>query len=331
MKIVVGLMTGSNNTERTVLRAFYQGLKKFYFNRYQVNNLADLNQKHNIEILLSYDLDYPACNIGVQFGTVKDRKAEHHAAKQNLQKSAEMIVFIETPILGRVIDNKNNYSQYRIGVDGFLNNQGLFYSEKNLQSSRLDFLLEHRLIKPFPGWKDHQKGNILILSQLLGDSSLRGQKISEWLLDSIDTIRSVTNRAITVRLHPSMSQQARAELCSELGIILLKNYQNIHWSSGIETTLQQDLSRAGICVTYSSGSAVDAILAGVPVIALDEGNFAYDISSIDLDDIDAPRLASNSEINHWLMQLANSQWSKKEMFSGEVWSSIESLLKEKVQ
>jgi hypothetical protein len=331
MKIVVGLMTGSNNTERTVLRAFYQGLKKFYFNQYQVSNLADLNQKHNIEILLSYELDYPACNIGVQFGTVKDRKAEHHIAKQNLQKSAEMTVFIETPILGRVIDNKNNYSQYRIGVDGFLNNQGLFFSEKNLQPGRLDFLLERRMIKPFPGWKDHQKGNILILSQLLGDSSLRGQKISEWLLDSIDTIRSVSNRAITIRLHPSMSQQARAELCSELGIILLKNYQNIYWSSGIETTLQQDLNRAGICVTYSSGSAVDAILAGVHVIALDEGNFAYDISSIDLDDIYAPRLASDDEINHWLMQLANSQWSKKEMFSGEAWSSVESLLKEKVQ
>jgi hypothetical protein len=331
MKIVVGLMTGSNNTERTVLRAFYQGLKKFYFDQYQVNNLADLNQKHNIEILLSYDLDYPACNIGVQFGTVKDRKAEHHIAKQNLQKSAEMLVFIETPILGRVIDNKNNYSQYRIGVDGFLNNQGLFFSEKNLQSSRLDFLLEHDMIKPFPGWKNHQKGNILILSQLLGDSSLRGQKISEWLLDAIDTIRSATNRSITIRLHPSMSQQARAELCSELGIILLKNYQNIHWSSGTETTLQQDLARAGICVTYSSGSAVDAILAGVPVIALDEGNFAYEISSIDLDDIDSPKLANDNEIERWLTQLANSQWSKKEMYSGEVWRSIESLLKEKVQ
>jgi hypothetical protein len=76
----------------------------------------------------------------------------------------------------------------------------------------------------------------------------------------------------------------------------------------------------------SSGSAVDSILAGVPVIAQDEGNFAYPISSTDLEDIDCPKLASPDEINHWLAQLANSQWSKKEMSSGLTWSHIVSTL-----
>ena len=326
MKIVVALMSGSNNTERMVLRSFYQGVVKYYLDKFQVKSQQDLRNKHNLDIVLSYELDFPDCDIGVQFGSTKDRKGEHHVAKQNLQKKSSMLIIIETPILGRVINKKSEYAYYRVGINGFLNNQGLFYSDELLDYTRVEELLSKKVIKPFPGWKNHATGNILILTQLLGDASLRGQKMSEWVLDTIDNIREHTDRKIVVRLHPAMSQQSRDEFYSELGSILFKNYLNIHWASGLDTTLSQDLKNAGICVTLSSGSAVDSILAGVPVIAQDEGNFAYPISSTDLEDIDCPKLASPDEINHWLAQLANSQWSKKEMSSGLTWSHIVSTL-----
>ena len=322
MKIVVALMSGSNNTERMVLRSFYQGVVKYYLDKFQVKSQQDLRNKHNLDIVLSYELDFPDCDIGVQFGSTKDRKGEHHVAKQNLQKKSSMLIIIETPILGRVINKKSEYAYYRVGINGFLNNQGLFYSDELLDYTRVEELLSKKVIKPFPGWKNHATGNILILTQLLGDASLRGQKMSEWVLDTIDNIREHTDRKIVVRLHPAMSQQSRDEFYSELGSILFKNYLNIHWASGLDITLSQDLKNAGICVTLSSGSAVDSILAGVPVIAQDEGNFAYSISSTDLDDLDCPKLASPDEINHWLVQLANSQWSKKEMSSGLTWSHI---------
>jgi len=322
MKIIVALMSGSTNTERMVLRSFYQGIIKYYLNKFQAKCQQDLKNKHNINIVLSYELDFPECDIGIQFGSTKDRKAEHHVVKQNLQKKSSMLIIVETPILGRVINKKSEYSYYRVGINGFLNNQGLFYSDKMLDYTRVEKLISKKIIKPFPGWKNHTTGNILILTQLLGDASLRGQKMSEWVLDTIDTIRQRTNRKIVVRLHPAMSQQSRDEFYSEIGSILFKNYSNIHWASGLDTTLGQDLANAGICITLSSGSAVDSIVAGVPVIAQDEGNFAYSISSTDLDDLDCPRLASNNEIDQWLAQLANSQWSKKEMSSGLTWSHI---------
>lgn len=327
MKILVSLMSGSNNTERTVLRSFYEGLVKYYSQKYDVSNEAQLKETADIELELNYSYEVPLCDIGVQFGTVKDRNADHHVTKQSLLKNAGTVVYIETPLLGRVIDDKNNYDYYRVGVNGYLNNQGIFYLNDNLDNKRFKKLVESNHVNPFPGWKDSAADSaILILCQLPGDSSLRGQKMSEWLIDTIIKIRSKTDRPIIVRLHPGMSVKARVEFLGEVGAILFRNYPNIRWSNGTASTLEEDLSKSGVCVTYSSGSAVDAVLAGVPVITIDEGNFAWPISSRTLNDLEKPRRADRKTVNDWLMHLANCQWTQEEMSSGYVWSRIEPII-----
>jgi hypothetical protein len=326
MKILVSLMSGANNTERTVLRSFYEGLVRYYSEQYGVSDEVQLKEAADIELELNYDQEVPPCDIGIQFGTVKDRSADHHVTKQSLLKNAGTIVYIETPILGRVINDKNNYNYYRVGVNGYLNNQGTFYLDDTLDTTRFKKLVESNHVKPFPGWKKTSDGAILILCQLPGDSSLRGQKMSEWLIDTITDIRAETERPIIVRLHPAMSIKARAEFLGEVGGILFRNYPNISWSSGTATTLDEDLKKSGICVTYSSGSAVDAILAGVPVIALDEGNFAWPISSRTLGELSAPWRADRKIVDDWLMKLANCQWNRAEMSSGYVWRHLEPII-----
>lgn len=326
MKILVSLMSGANNTERTVLRAFFEGLVKHYSEQFGVNNEIELKQVADIELELNYDQEIPPCDIGVQFGTVKDRSADHHITKQSLLKNADTVIYIETPILGRVINDKNNYDYYRVGVNGYLNNQGIFYLDDNLDKTRFKTLVESKCVKTFPGWKNHKEGSILILCQLPGDSSLRGQKMSEWLIDTITEIRSMTSRHIIVRLHPAMSLKARAEFFGEIGGILFRNYPNISWSSGSDTSLDEDLSLAGVCVTYSSGSSIDAVLAGVPVIAVDEGNFAWPISSRTLAEIESPHLANKKTVDDWLIKLANCQWTRSEMASGQVWRHLEPII-----
>lgn len=326
MKILISLQSGSNNTERTVLRAFYEGIVSHYFKKHSVTSLQELTEKTGIELILHYDQEIPPCDVGVQFGTVKERVADHHLTKQSLAKNAQTVVYIETPLVGRTINSKNNYNYYRVGVNGYLNNQGIFYLEEQLDNNRFKNLQRSNTIFNFPGWKDHRQGSILVLCQLPGDSSLRGQKMSEWLIDTVQEIRKNTERPITIRLHPAMSSKGRAEFIGEINDLLFKNYPNITWSDGVNVGLNQDLETAGICVTYTSGSSVDAILAGVPVIALDEGNFAWPVSSRSLKDITQPRLADRKEINNWLMKLVNSQWTKDEMSSGMVWARIESII-----
>ena len=325
MKILVSLMSGSNNIERQVLRSFYKGLATYYYQQYSVKTEQELKNIAGIELVLSYEQEIIACDIGIQFGTAKDRVSDHHQTKMNLQKQAKRVIYIETPLLGRVIDNKNNYSYYRIGIDGYLNDQGTFYLDNQLDPDRIDQLYKSNLVKKFPGWKDHTQGTILVLCQLPGDSSLRGQKMSEWLIDTIQTIRSHSDRPIVIRLHPAMSPKGRGEFVAEINDLLFKNYSNLIWSNGSKP-LNDELAAAGICVTYTSGGAIDAVLDGVPVVAMDRGNFAWPISSHSINELDCPLCVSDEEVDTWAMKLANCQWNCEEMHSGKVWSHLQQII-----
>jgi hypothetical protein len=328
MKILVSIASGANNIERNVLRAFHDGIKEYFLKTYGYNDYKSLKKKHQIDLRLNYDPEIEKCDVAVQFGTVKERTAEHHLTKQSIKKNAHTVIYIETPLLGRVINSQNDYMYYRVGVNGFLHNNGVFYQEEKLDQNRLSYLRNHLEIPHFNGWKDTQDGEILILCQLPGDASLRGQRMSEWLTDTVNKIRKNTQQPIVIRLHPAMSDRGRADLFSELYPLIFKNHHNIRWSMGNEITLASQLNTAKVCVSYSSGSCIDSILHGVPVIAMDEGNLAYPISSHRLDDLENPFKASDEEVKVWLNSLANSQWSEQEMLSGKVWEHIEPIIKE---
>lgn len=82
-------------------------------------------------------------------------------------------------------------------------------------------------------------------------------------------------------------------------------------------TLAMDLLDCWCLVTYSSNVAVEAALAGVPVICL--GRCAATAISGTLDDIhDPPR----PDRENWLGVLADSQWQLSEMRSGLCWRML---------
>ena len=321
MKIVVSLASCANNTERQALRAMHEGIVRHYRDMSEL--LKDIGAP---EVILSYDVNCPRCDVAVQFGALKERTAEHHIARQSIKENARSIVYVETPLLGRRISERNLYDYYRVGANGFLNGQGTFYLESDLSEKRLEKMLKSEHIKPFPGWRDHKEGDILILPQLPGDASLRGQKMGEWLLDTIDAVRAITTRPITVRLHPAMSVKGRQDFLGEISGVLLANYRDITWLPGHNTTLQEDLAKSGVCISYSSGGSIDAVMAGVPVIAMDEANFAWPISSHNIADIGDPYLATDDEVTDWLVRLANSQWTPGEMAKGQPWAMLESVI-----
>lgn len=327
LKILTSITSGSNNIERNILRSFHDGIVSYFTKFYGTDSLYTIKKTHGIDLRLSYDPEIEKCDVAVQFGTVKERLNEHHVTRQSIRKNAKTVIYIETPLLGRRIVEKSNHTFYRVAVNGFLNNDGIFYREKELDKARLGWMRRQLEIPEFPGWKDHKSGAILILLQLPGDASLRGQKLSEWLVDTVFKIRSFTNREILIRMHPSMSDKGRAEFFSELYPMFLQNPSNIRWLDGT-SPLSEDFKKAGVCVSYTSGSSIDAVLSGIPVITTDEGNPAYPISSRNLDSISNPRLATNEEINHWLSCLANSQWTEDEMLKGMVWKNIYPIVEE---
>jgi len=336
MRIEVFMLTGQNNQEKDILRAYYRGILRHFSRMVLEEDVDDINleskvkelKKHEIEINLNYGEKVSEhCDVGVVFGSNKPRDNLHHRVRNEVIKVAKNYIMIETPLLGRTIVKMSNHDYYRIGLNGFLYNQGEFNCD-NADNKRIGSYGERYNWK---GWKQNKDGNILILLQLPGDASLRESDHGEWLIYTLEEIRSKTDRAITIRFHPAMSEKGHENFFASIGKIVFSNYKNITWSDGIETSLEDDLRTAKVCVTYSSGSAIDSIIHGVPVITIDEGNFAYPISSKTLESIDDPYCATKDEVNQWLNKLSYCQWNRPEMAKGIAFGQLYPKIKELIE
>tara|TARA_Y100000385_G_C13105412_1_gene647297 strand:+ start:264 stop:1298 length:1035 start_codon:yes stop_codon:yes gene_type:complete len=329
MKIKVYMLTGQNNGEKDVLRAYYRGLVTHFSQSVKVKEeLTEFNmqkyikeiRKIGVEISLDYgEVADETADVGIIFGSAKERENLHHRVRNSVIEKCKNYIVLETPLLARSIVKQSNHDMYRIGLNGFLSGSGEFNNE-NSNGDRLSKFGD--LYIRWKGWINNKDGNILILTQLPGDASLRGSDHGEWLLDTIEELRSITKREIRIRFHPAMSEKGHENFFGDIGKIVFKNYPNIVWSDGIARTLQEDLKEAKTCITYSSGSAIDAIAYGIPTIAVDEGNFAYHVSSKQLEAVETPALASSEEIQQWFNDLSYCQWDRAEMAQGRAWTHI---------
>lgn len=89
--------------------------------------------------------------------------------------------------------------------------------------------------------------------------------------------------------------------------------------SGVLTSissLSADLTRAGLVVTFNSNSAVDAVLAGVPAYAEDEGSMIWPIRAKDITD---PILPDRS---NWAARIAWAQWLPHELSDGTAVAAV---------
>lgn len=83
-----------------------------------------------------------------------------------------------------------------------------------------------------------------------------------------------------------------------------------------------DLDKAAVMITHGSGACLDAVLEGVPAVVLGDG-VTRAISSTELVDVEAPRLADDAERRQVLSALAYFQWSVDEIARGDLWPVID--------
>lgn len=87
-------------------------------------------------------------------------------------------------------------------------------------------------------------------------------------------------------------------------------------------SLAEALEDAKYCVTWSSTAAVEAVIAGVPTWALDEGSIAYGVCRNEIAMYDAGEDAYRPDRTEWLHRLAYRQWRHSELESGEAWEYL---------
>lgn len=141
------------------------------------------------------------------------------------------------------------------------------------------------------GWK------VVVAQQSAWWYQRHGTTIEEWTDQVVAELRRVTSREIWIRGKP------------------IKGHK--------EPPLQEALKSIWMVVVHSSNVAVEAILAGVPAICLQEcaaSPLAWD----SLEDVEVhPERRISTEIRRqWAEVLADNQWTVPEMKSGLAWEML---------
>lgn len=271
---------------------------------------------------------YQPCDVAIIYGLANPQRRSLQGQLRNsiYREHKGPIVVIESSLLGRSfkpavpgwlaalrrrpLRPRQVHPYFRVALGGALGDDADFGASGS-PSDRWEAQRLSLGIKVSP-YRSHGR-HVLILGQVGRDASLRGLDIAEWLGETARAVRERTSRPILVRLHPSMRWRDRERAiaaCAEVADLTI---------SSIENSFSADIAGAWTCVTYSSGGAVDALLAGVPPICLSPANLAYELCSRSLDDIEAPL---EPERDQFFCDLAYSQWTPEEMADGSAWRHL---------
>jgi hypothetical protein len=139
-------------------------------------------------------------------------------------------------------------------------------------------------------WIDvSQRRTALIMGQVPSDNSVRGVNLPEFYSGAHEAFKR-QGYQIRLRPHP-------------------------HGRTGV-TPIAVDMQDAALVVTWNSNSGVDAVLAGVPAIAMDKGSMAWAVTGHELHPPPTPDRTA------WMHAIAWKQWLKEEIASGVCWEHV---------
>jgi len=139
------------------------------------------------------------------------------------------------------------------------------------------------LIRPHPElgvWRDWNSGRVTIFGQVENDKALRGSDHSKW----IKSVQDVLPQA-ELREHPIMI-----------------NMHSPEWED--MEPFEECLAATSLAVTYTSTTGSEAVIAGIPTIAVHPGSLAYDVASHTLSE--APVTPDRDE---WIRKLSLRHWT----------------------
>ena len=202
---------------------------------------------------------------------------------------------------------------WKVGVNGI--NRDAYFGPNNNNSDR------HRLLglslKP---WSTDGEF-ILIAGQ--HDKSLQWKNMvpmSSWVMDTIDTIRTHSERPILFRPHP------RCPLHS-----IEHQFKNVYRQNPIQLPnsyddFDLDFNRIYATVSWSSNPGIHSVIDGVPAF-VGPSSLAYDVANTDLSQINNPLMPDRQQ---WLNDYAHTEWTVTEIADGLPLTQLENYLETKI-
>ena len=237
--------------------------------------------------------DYKPSDLAVVFGTYKKQVPisfrRGHVVHEQKKHGLDTVI-VETGYVNRGAGPSHHYA---VGLNG-LNGRADFRNEDSPPDRALEFA--HKL-KPWRTDGEH----ILVCGQVPWDASVDHIDFVEWTHSTVSSLKAMTKRPIVYRPHPL------ARTYAPWGSELSRNY----W-------LEDDLNGCWCVVTFNSNSGVEAILAGIPTVAMDEGSMIMPVAS-SLGQVEAPWTPSREQ---WFNDLCYAQWTPTEMQKGFTWNHL---------
>lgn len=246
--------------------------------KFWVTAFADGLRRHGYGVELSREGINPS-DLLVVWGV-------RHAGAFAQQRGHGEICVLERGYIG----DREKWTSVSFG--GRLNGRAEFRGVQD-EGSRFERYHPERL-KP---WQ-HRGGYALIMGQVPNDQSLVGVNIARWYADVAKQLRRKGYGDVRFRPHP-LAANVRVP-----GVTALKG------------SLADAFAGAAFVVTWNSNSAVDAVLDGIPAVAVDEGSMAWEVSGHEIGRPPTP------EHYRWAARLAWKQWSEDEIRSGECWEQM---------
>ena len=228
------------------------------------------------------------CNIAV----IWSRQKRAQAVIDRQLRTGNQVIVLERGYFGDRLNEQT--SVCLIGADG-----NDFFNNENSPSDRFD---KHKdLMQPWKPGKEY----VLVMGQHPNDRSVESIDERGWVYDQLVALKEAGHK-VMYRPHPSDrgSQRVPAKVLVDHG------------------ALAESLKDAKCVVTFNSNSGVDALLAGIPVIAMDEKSRAYPIAGHDLDYIPKKAAIKETDRAQWISDLAYCQWTKKEISDGKAFAHL---------
>lgn len=144
-------------------------------------------------------------------------------------------------------------------------------------------------------------GYALLIGQVDGDMALRGVNFAQWCRQAIDVM---TDKGMDVRFRPHPEAVKRGQPLPVTSAPVL------------DGTLADALSGAACVITWNSNTAVEAVLAGVPAVAADEGSMAWPVAAHEIGEIAMP------DREEWFRAMSWRQWAMDEVADGSAWDVV---------
>ncbi|RWQ68700.1 tetratricopeptide repeat protein [Mesorhizobium sp.] len=281
-----------------------------------------------MQVTITPGWKYKPCDVAVMYGLANPPRRSQQGRLRNAiyREHNGPIVVIESSLIGRSFNQRlpgwlaalrrrplrprQVHPYYRVAVGGALGDDADFCAENSppdrWERAKAEFGIR---LKPYRAEGDY----ILLVGQVPKDASLRGIDMVRWLHETAAAIRKISDRSILIRLHPSTrwrDQEAIVHACSTVPRVAISRGRR---------PFADEVANAWVCVTLSSGAAIDALIAGVPPICLSPASLAYRLCSNSLDDIEHPK---KPEREQFMRDLCHSQWTPREMSDGTAWRHI---------